>query len=62
MTTPVRINKQVVLQSSDNQYIQYPAHGVIEDVEYAVDGSIIWGTFRLNGTSCPVVVREILAN
>lgn len=60
MAQPVQINRKVTLSASNNQYLQYPVSGTMEVVEYAVDGSIIWGTFREDTPgACAVVVRNI---
>jgi len=58
MAQSVRVNKEVVLQGGDNNFLQYPVRGVIETAEYAVDGSMIWCTFLKNDSLCPVFVRS----
>jgi len=52
----------VLLESSDNDILQYPCLGLMEVFETGVDGSIITGVFRLYGdgqqVGGPVVVRR----
>lgn len=63
MAAATRLNKEVTLTGSSNNRLAYPVAGVIEDAEIAVDGSMLWGAFRIRrpdgSLSCPVVVRNI---
>lgn len=60
MAQPIALNKKVVLLSSSNRYLHYPVVGTLETAELAVDGSIIWATFRGEQKgACPVVVSNI---
>lgn len=60
MAQPINLNREVVLLSSSNRYLHYPVTGTLETAELAVDGSIIWATFRSEQKSaCAVVVRNI---
>ena len=58
MSQPIALSTRVVLLSSSNIDLSYPAAGVLESAEIAVDGSILSAVFRPDGGG-PVVVREI---
>lgn len=60
MAAAVKLNRTVTLLSSSNTYLQYPVTGTLEMAEFGTDGSMIWATFRANGTGGPVDIRNIV--
>lgn len=58
MSQPIALSTRVVLLSSSNAFLSYPAAGVLEFAEIGVDGTILSAVFRPDGGG-PVVVREI---